>query len=103
MRITRLISIADILTLVNALLGFSAIILALDGQIVFSIYAILLGILCDGLDGVDSSFARVPRSWRTGFRGSFAFPEARSFCTFTWALARFTSRNYTSRSRTAKS
>jgi len=64
MRITRLISIADILTLVNALLGFSAIILALDGQIVFSIYAILLGILCDGLDGVVAR--RFSRKWYLG-------------------------------------
>ncbi len=64
MRITRLISIADIFTLVNALLGFSAIILALDGQIVFSIYAILFGILCDGLDGVVAR--RFSRKWYLG-------------------------------------
>ncbi len=64
MRITRLISVADIFTLVNALLGFSAIILALDGQITYSIYAILFGILCDGLDGVVAR--RFSRKWYLG-------------------------------------
>jgi CDP-diacylglycerol--serine O-phosphatidyltransferase len=64
MRITRLISIADVFTLVNALLGFTAILLALDGRIVYSVYAILVGILCDGLDGVVAR--RFSRKWYLG-------------------------------------
>ena len=64
MRITRLISIADIFTLVNALLGFTAIILALDGHIDYAIYAILVGILCDGLDGIVAR--RFSRKWYLG-------------------------------------
>lgn len=64
MRIIRLISIADIFTLVNALLGFTAILLALDGQIVYAIYAILVGVLCDGLDGIVAR--RFSRKWYLG-------------------------------------
>jgi CDP-diacylglycerol--serine O-phosphatidyltransferase len=63
-RITRLISVADIFTLVNALLGFTAILLALDGKIVYSIYAIMVGILCDGLDGMVAR--RFARKWYLG-------------------------------------
>jgi CDP-diacylglycerol--serine O-phosphatidyltransferase len=64
MRITKLVSIADIFTLVNALLGFTAILLALDGRIVYAIYAVLAGILCDGLDGVVAR--RFARKWYLG-------------------------------------
>jgi CDP-diacylglycerol--serine O-phosphatidyltransferase len=64
MRITRLISIADIFTLVNALLGFTSIVLALEGEMVFAIYAILVGILCDGLDGMVAR--RFSRKWYLG-------------------------------------
>jgi CDP-diacylglycerol--serine O-phosphatidyltransferase len=64
MRMTKLISIADVFTLVNALLGFTAIILALDGEMVYAIYAILVGILCDGLDGMVAR--RFSRKWYLG-------------------------------------
>ncbi|MBM4249655.1 MAG: hypothetical protein FJ149_09540 [Euryarchaeota archaeon] len=64
MRITRLISIADIFTLVNALLGFTSIVLALEGETVLAIYAILVGILCDGLDGMVAR--RFSRKWYLG-------------------------------------
>lgn len=64
MKIYRLISIADIFTLVNALLGFSAILLIANGHIVYGIYAILVGILADGLDGMLAR--RFSRKWYLG-------------------------------------
>ncbi len=52
---------------------------------------------------VDSSFEKVNQFRRTGSRESSAFLKARCFSTSTWALARFTSRKCTSRSRMASS
>jgi CDP-diacylglycerol--serine O-phosphatidyltransferase len=63
-RITRLISIADIFTLINALLGFTAILMALEGRIDYAVYCILVGILCDGLDGMVAR--RFSRKWYLG-------------------------------------
>jgi len=64
MRIIRMISIADVFTLVNALMGFSAILLVTLDQYVFAVYAILFGILCDGLDGLVAR--RFSRKWYFG-------------------------------------
>ena len=64
MRITKLISIADIFTLVNALLGFTAIVLAMDGKVDYAVYAILIGICADGLDGMVAR--RFSRKWYLG-------------------------------------
>ncbi|MEM4729770.1 MAG: CDP-alcohol phosphatidyltransferase family protein [Thermoplasmata archaeon] len=64
MRILRMVSIADLLTLTNALLGFLAILLVLEGEVLFAIYTILLGILCDGLDGLLAR--RFSRKWYFG-------------------------------------
>jgi CDP-diacylglycerol--serine O-phosphatidyltransferase len=64
MKIYKLISIADIFTLVNALMGFSAILLVINGQPRYAIYAILVGILADGLDGILAR--RFSRKWYLG-------------------------------------
>jgi len=64
MKIYKLISIADIFTLVNALLGLAAILLVVRGQVQYAIYAVLLGILADGLDGVVAR--RFSRKWYLG-------------------------------------
>jgi CDP-diacylglycerol--serine O-phosphatidyltransferase len=64
MKIYRMISIADIFTLVNALMGLSAIILVMEGYVRYAIYAVLMGILADGLDGVLAR--RFSRKWYLG-------------------------------------
>lgn len=48
----NLITIADLFSLLNALLGFFAIIFALLGEMWISFYFILIAILADGLDGI---------------------------------------------------
>ena len=48
----NLITIADLFSLLNAFLGFFAIIFALLDEIWISFYFILLAILADGLDGI---------------------------------------------------
>ena len=64
MKIYKLISIADIFTLVNALMGLSAILLVMEGQVRYAIYAVLVGILADGLDGMLAR--RFSRKWYLG-------------------------------------
>jgi CDP-diacylglycerol--serine O-phosphatidyltransferase len=64
MKIYKMISIADIFTLVNALMGLSAILLVVNGQVRYAIYAVLVGILADGLDGVLAR--RFSRKWYLG-------------------------------------
>ena len=64
MRILRMVSIADVFTLANALLGFLAILLVVVGEVLFALYAIILGILCDGLDGLLAR--RFSRKWYFG-------------------------------------
>jgi len=64
MKIFRLVSIADVFTLVNALLGLSAILLVLNGELRYAIFAVLVGILADGLDGVVAR--RFSRKWYLG-------------------------------------
>ena len=64
MKIYKLISVADIFTLVNAILGLSAILLVINGEMRYAIYAILVGILADGLDGILAR--RFSRKWYLG-------------------------------------
>lgn len=77
MKIYRMISIADIFTLVNALMGLSAILLVLEGQLRYAIYAVMVGILADGLDGMLAR--RFSRKW---YLGDFldVMADTTSFC-----------------------
>ncbi len=59
----RLLSVADIVTLVNILFGFFSIIFLFLGEIRFSFSLILLAVLADGLDGI---IARRTRSSEIG-------------------------------------
>lgn len=48
----KLLSIADVISLTNAVLGFLSIIMIFLGEIRFSFSLILLALLADGLDGI---------------------------------------------------
>lgn len=48
----RLLSIADLVTLLNAMLGFLALLLVFSNQFQLAASLILLGLLADGLDGI---------------------------------------------------
>lgn len=48
----RLISLADVITIINAVFGFLAIIMLFSNQIRISFSLILLALLADGLDGI---------------------------------------------------
>jgi len=50
--IVKLLSVADIVTLINVLFGFLSILMLFLGNIWFSFSFILLAILVDGLDGI---------------------------------------------------
>lgn len=64
MKLLRLISIADIFTCINGLLGLFSILAIVSGWYFFAINLILLGVLADGLDGV---FARrFSKRWYLG-------------------------------------
>jgi len=64
MRLLKLISIADIFTCINGLLGLFSILATVSGWYFFAINLILLGVLADGLDGV---FARrFSKRWYLG-------------------------------------
>jgi CDP-diacylglycerol---serine O-phosphatidyltransferase len=64
MKLLRLISIADIFTCINGLLGLFSILATVSGWYFFAINLILLGVLADGLDGV---FARrFSKRWYLG-------------------------------------
>jgi len=64
MRILKLISIADIFTCINAILGLFSIFATVSGWYIFAINLILLGVVADGLDGV---FARrFSKRWYLG-------------------------------------
>jgi len=64
MRILKLISIADIFTTINALLGLGSIMASMRGLPFFAINLILLGVIIDGVDGV---FARrFSKRWYLG-------------------------------------
>lgn len=52
MRIADMVSIADAFTVLNALLGFSAILAAFEGDLELAYVLVVLGVLADGLDGM---------------------------------------------------
>jgi len=55
--ILRLIRLADVATLINVLLGFSAVLLASQNQINTSLGLILLAVVLDGIDGFLARYA----------------------------------------------
>ena len=48
----KMLSAADVVTIINAVLGFLAIVLVFSSQFEFAASFILLGLLADGLDGI---------------------------------------------------
>lgn len=48
----RILSLADIVTILNAVLGFLAILMVFSNQLTIAASLILLGLLTDGLDGI---------------------------------------------------
>lgn len=52
MRVAEMVSIADAFTVLNALLGFSAILAAFEGELELAYVLVVLGVLADGLDGI---------------------------------------------------
>jgi CDP-diacylglycerol--serine O-phosphatidyltransferase len=48
----RMLSIADIITIINAVLGFLALLMVFSNQLQIAASLILLGLLFDGLDGI---------------------------------------------------
>jgi len=62
--IINLISAADLFTVANALLGFTAIICVVKNKIDFAIMLILLAILADGIDGFVAR--RFSKKWEIG-------------------------------------
>jgi CDP-diacylglycerol--serine O-phosphatidyltransferase len=48
----KMLSVADVITIINAVFGFLAIILVFSSQFEFAASFILLGLLADGLDGI---------------------------------------------------
>ncbi len=49
--ILKLIKLADLITLINALMGFTSILMAIDGQIENALVFIFLAVIADGADG----------------------------------------------------
>ncbi len=47
-----MVSVADAFTILNALLGFSAILAAFEGELELAYVLVVLGVLADGLDGM---------------------------------------------------
>jgi CDP-diacylglycerol--serine O-phosphatidyltransferase len=52
MKVAEMVSIADAFTILNALLGFSAILAAFEGELELAYVLVVLGVLADGLDGM---------------------------------------------------
>jgi CDP-diacylglycerol--serine O-phosphatidyltransferase len=52
MKVIEMVSIADAFTLLNALLGFSAILAAFEGELELAYVLVVLGVLADGMDGM---------------------------------------------------
>ncbi len=50
-RINRDMRLADLFTLINALMGFGALVAATQGQIRLAIQMVLIGVIMDGVDG----------------------------------------------------
>lgn len=55
--ILKIIKPADIITLVNALIGFASIIMTLHGQIESALVLILLAVIADGADGAVARYS----------------------------------------------
>jgi len=55
--ILKIIKLADIITLINALLGFASIIMTLQGQIESALIFIILAVIADGADGAVARFS----------------------------------------------
>jgi len=55
--IIKLIKPADIITLVNALLGFASIIMTLQGQLESALILILIAVIADGADGAVARYS----------------------------------------------
>jgi CDP-diacylglycerol--serine O-phosphatidyltransferase len=55
--ILKIIKPADIITLINALLGFASILLTLNGQIQSALVFIFLAVIADGADGAVARFS----------------------------------------------
>jgi CDP-diacylglycerol--serine O-phosphatidyltransferase len=51
-RVVEMVSVADVFTVLNALLGFSAILAAFEGDLELAYVLVILGVLADGLDGM---------------------------------------------------
>ena len=66
----RLLTVADLVTLLNAILGFFALLLVFSNEIQLAAILILLGLLADGLDGM------VARKLGTGKLGESLEPLA---------------------------
>ena len=66
----KLLSIADLVTLLNAMLGFLALLLVFSNEFQLAASLILLGLLADGLDGM------VARRFGTGKIGESLEPLA---------------------------
>ena len=54
--ILKLIRPADVITLMNALLGFASIIMILRGQLDTGLVLILISVIADGADGAVARF-----------------------------------------------
>jgi CDP-diacylglycerol--serine O-phosphatidyltransferase len=52
LKVAEMVSVADAFTLLNALLGFSAILAAFEGELELAYTLVILGVLADGLDGM---------------------------------------------------
>jgi archaetidylserine synthase len=61
----KMLSVADVITIMNAILGFLAILLIFSNQFQLAAALILLGLLADGLDGI------VARRIGNGLMGEF--------------------------------
>ena len=55
--ILKLIKLADIITLINALLGFGSILMTLNGQIESALVLIFLAVIADGADGAVARYS----------------------------------------------
>jgi CDP-diacylglycerol--serine O-phosphatidyltransferase len=59
-----MVSIADVFTVLNALLGFSAVIVALEGELELAYLLIVMAVLADGVDGMVAR--RFGSKWNIG-------------------------------------
>ena len=55
--IIKIIKPADIITLLNALLGFASIIMTLQGQLESALILILIAVIADGADGAVARYS----------------------------------------------